>query len=189
MRPNLTSYTVIHYYYIGLTFIGAGVGNGLGTLVNSVASDRLFLRSAKKRDNGRSIPEDRLTANMWPCGLFFIPFGLLLFGWSIQRGISVWAPIVGFSVQCFGMYQLSTIPSAYVVDAVPDRGASAAAAVTFCRCTTAAILTVVANPLCDAIDPGWTCTVLVALTVLSMLAALELVLFGDRLRKWSGYES
>lgn len=155
-------------------------------MVNSLLSDRLFIQSAKKR-GGRSIPEDRLTANIWPCGLFFIPFGLLIFGWPIQHGMSVWAPIIGFSVQCFGMYQLSTIPNGYLVDAIPEKGASAAAAVTFCRSTTAALLTLVANPLCDVIGPGWICTILAGVTCLSMFATLVLILFGESLRSWSGY--
>ena len=94
-------------WQIGLSFLGAGVGNFIGALLNGKLSDRLLLRSREKR-GGRHKVEDRLAVNLWPCCFFFMPFGLLLFGWGIENGMTFWTGIVGFGIQCFGMNQVMT---------------------------------------------------------------------------------
>ena len=131
--------------------------------------------------------EDRLSYNVWPSGLVFIPAGLLLFGWPIVYDMSVWAPIVGFSIQNFGMVQVMTLSSAYLVDAMPGQGASAAASANFMRNAFACLLTLVSNPLSNTIGPGWTSTLLSALTWMSVMILLLLKLYGERMRRWSGY--
>ncbi|KAI9488366.1 major facilitator superfamily domain-containing protein [Zychaea mexicana] len=179
-----------HYGFVawqtGLTFIGAGIGNTLGTIVNGVLADQLLLRSRKKR-NGIPMVEDRLSHNLWPSGIIFIPLGLLLFGWPIDYNLSVWAPIMGFSIQNFGMVQLMTLSSAYLVDAMPGQGASAAASGNFVRNAGACLLTIMANPMTDAIGPGWTSVMLSGVTWLSVIFILILKLYGEQLRRWSGY--
>lgn len=52
------------YLEIGLSFIGAGLGNVLGSIVSGRLSDYLLIRSSKKR-GGSSKAEDRLTLNAW----------------------------------------------------------------------------------------------------------------------------
>ncbi|RCH83713.1 hypothetical protein CU098_007768, partial [Rhizopus stolonifer] len=49
----------------GLSYLGAGVGNLLGSILGGMLSDRLLLRSRRLR-GGASVVEDRLTANLWP---------------------------------------------------------------------------------------------------------------------------
>lgn len=171
---------------IGLTFLGAGLGNTLGTVINSMFSDRLLLRSRRQR-GGKERVEDRLTLNLWPSGIVIIPLGLLLFGWPLVYNLSYWYPIIGFSIQNVGMVQLMTLSSAYLVDAMPGRGATSAAAANLMRNTFAAILTLVSNPMSDTMGPGWTTVLLAALTWCSMGLLLLLKLYGPRLRQWSGY--
>lgn len=48
----------------GLSFIGAGVGNVLGSIVSGRLSDYLLIRSSNQR-GGISKAEDRLTLNAW----------------------------------------------------------------------------------------------------------------------------
>lgn len=48
----------------GLSFLGAGLGNVLGSLVSGRLSDYLLLRSKTQRA-GVSKAEDRLTLNAW----------------------------------------------------------------------------------------------------------------------------
>ncbi|KAI7879066.1 MFS general substrate transporter [Lichtheimia hyalospora FSU 10163] len=170
----------------GLTFLGAGLGNTLGTVINSMSSDRLLLRSRRQR-GGEERVEDRLTLNLWPSGLVIVPLGLLLFGWPIVYNLSYWYPIIGFSIQNIGMVQLMTLSSAYLVDAMPGRGATSAAAANLMRNTFAAVLTLVSNPMSDTMGPGWTTVLLAALTWGSMGLLLLLKLYGPRLRQWSGY--
>lgn len=171
----------------GLSFLGAGVGNLTGAVVNGFLSDRLLLRARAKR-GGRHKVEDRLGLNLWPAGLIFMPFGLLLFGWGIESGLTYWTAIVGFGIQNFGMNQIMTSTSAYLVDAVPGEGASATAAANLVRMVIACVLTLVANPMVQALGPGWTTVLLAALAWLSMFVLLMLKIFGARLRKHSGFE-
>ncbi|KAI9251788.1 major facilitator superfamily domain-containing protein [Phascolomyces articulosus] len=179
-----------HYNFVawqtGLTFIGAGIGNTIGTIVNGLLADRLLLRSRKKR-SGIPKVEDRLTLNLWPSGIIFIPLGLLLFGWPIVYDMSVWAPIMGFSIQNFGMVQLMTLSSAYLVDAMPGKGASAAASSNVMRNVMACFLTLSANPMTDAMGAGWTTVLLSTVTLLSVAFLLILKVYGEELRRRSGY--
>ncbi|RCI05113.1 hypothetical protein CU098_009016 [Rhizopus stolonifer] len=170
----------------GLSYLGAGVGNMCGAFVCSMLSDRLLLRSRRLR-GGASVVEDRLTANLWPACFIVIPFGLLLFGWTIEKGMSFWAPIVGFGIQNFGMNQIMTSTSAYIVDAMPGNGASATAAANLVRMVLACILTLVANPLVAAIGAGWTCVFLAGLTYVSCICLVILKLKGPAMRTYSGY--
>ncbi|OBZ91879.1 putative transporter mfs2 [Choanephora cucurbitarum] len=170
----------------GLSYLGAGIGNVLGSILNGYLSDRLLLRARRLR-GGASVVEDRLTANLWPCVFFIIPFGLLLFGWSVQRGLSYWAAIVGFGIQNFGMNQVMTATSAYIVDAMPGNGASASATGNFLRMVFACILTIVANPMVQSLGAGWTCVLLTGLTYISAVALVILKRKGAVMRAKSGF--
>jgi MFS family permease len=60
---QLISY-LLNLKYSGLSFIGAGLGNVLGSIVSGKLSDYLLIRS-KNRRGGISKAEDRLTLNAW----------------------------------------------------------------------------------------------------------------------------
>jgi hypothetical protein len=49
---------------LGLTFLGAGIGNIAGSIVSGRISDYLLQRSSQMRDSV-SKAEDRLTLNAW----------------------------------------------------------------------------------------------------------------------------
>ncbi|KAI9316277.1 major facilitator superfamily domain-containing protein [Dichotomocladium elegans] len=171
----------------GLSYLGAGVGNMCGAFITSTLSDRLLLR-ARKRRNGRHKIEDRLALNLWPAGFIFVPFGLLLFGWGIERHMSYWTGIIGFGIQNFGMNQIMSSTSAYLVDAAPGEGASASAAGNFTRMIFACVLTLAANPMVASIGPGYTCVFLTALGYASMILLIALKVYGPRIRRATGFE-
>ncbi|OZJ05165.1 hypothetical protein BZG36_02217 [Bifiguratus adelaidae] len=171
---------------IGLTFLGAGVGNILGASMGGKLSD-FFLRRAKDKRGGGYLPEDRIVPTVWPGGFFFIPFGALLFGWAVERHLNLAAPIVGFGILCFGLMQIFGCVSTYLVDAMPGKGASATAAANFTRMVMACALSLVANPLVAAVGPGYLGVLLAALNVVCMLAVVLLKFKGVALRAYSGY--
>ncbi|KAI9251786.1 major facilitator superfamily domain-containing protein [Phascolomyces articulosus] len=171
----------------GLSYLGAGVGNLCGAFVNTFLSDRLLLHARNKR-GGRALVEDRIGVNLWPCGLILMPFGLLLFGWGIGTGMSYWTGIIGFGIQNFGMNQIMTALSAYLVDSAPGIGASFTAAANLVRMVMACALTLAANPMVEKIGSGWTCVFLAALTYVAMGLLVILKIYGGRMRRWSGYE-
>ncbi|GAB5587001.1 hypothetical protein Unana1_01901 [Umbelopsis nana] len=176
----------LNTWQTGLSFLGAGVGNFTGTLIGGKLSDALLLRSRRLR-GGDHLLEDRLTANIWPCGFIFIPLGVLLFGWFAEYGISLWGCIVGFGIQCFGMSQVFSAGSAYLVDASPGRGASITAGANFCRMLVACILSLVANPMVQNLGPGYVGVLFAALMWVAMLLILIVKFKGEALRKYSGF--
>lgn len=121
---RLHAYIGLHN--VGLSFLGAGIGNVLGSLVSGHVSDYL-IKKARASRGGVAKTEDRLTMNAWyvhvqllggildsmpnltlfcrPGGYMIVPLGVLLFGWSVYLKWTVWISIVGFGVICFGMSQ------------------------------------------------------------------------------------
>jgi MFS family permease len=172
--------------FLGLSYLGAGVGNFMGTLIGGKLSDALLIRSRRLR-GGAAVLEDRLTANLWPAGFFFVPLGVLMFGWMGEYGVSLWGCIVGFGIQCFGMSQVFSAGSAYLVDATPGRGASITAGANFLRMLLACILSLVATPMLNALGPGYVGVLFAALMVLAMCLAVLLKLKGEAIRKISGF--
>ncbi|KAI7896717.1 major facilitator superfamily domain-containing protein [Mucor mucedo] len=170
----------------GLSFIGAGIGNVLGSIVSGRLSDYLLIRSSNQR-GGLSKAEDRLTLNAWPGGFILIPLGVLLFGWSIMAGFTVWPAIIGFSILCFGMSQVYTAGSAYLVDSIPGKGASVTAACNFFRMTMAAILSMVSPIMGSALSIGYVSVLLASLNIIGM-ALLVLIKFkGVHMRRKAGF--
>ncbi|KAG2177313.1 hypothetical protein INT43_007970 [Umbelopsis isabellina] len=176
----------LNTWQTGLSFLGAGIGNFMGTLIGGRLSDYLLLRSRRLR-GGAHLLEDRLTANLWPAGFIFVPLGVLLFGWMAEYGISLWGCIVGFGIQCFGMSQVFSAGSAYLVDATPGRGASVTAGANFLRMLVACILSLVANPMVEKLGPGYVGVLFAALMWLAMSLGLILKFKGEALRKYSGF--
>lgn len=171
----------------GLSYLGAGIGNLLGSIVGGRLSDRLMARNRKLR--GRSMVEDRLTLNLWPCSFIIMPFGLLLFGWMVEYQRSVWAGIIGFGFVTFGMSQVVSATSAYLVDAMPGKGASATAAANLVRMILACVLTLVSNQMVEVLGSGYTCVLLAGLSWLATLCLLILKIYGEKLRHWSGFKN
>lgn len=171
----------------GLSYLSGGIGNLLGAIVSGNTSDRLLLR-ARERRGGKEVVEDRLTVTLWPAFFFFMPFGILLYGWTIERGFVVWAPIVGFGCLNFGMNLIMTSTSAYLVDGLSGQGASVTAAANLVRMVIACVLTIAANPMVTSIGPGYTSVFLACFCFVGALLLLLLKFQGEKMRHWSGYQ-
>ncbi|CEP16072.1 hypothetical protein [Parasitella parasitica] len=176
----------IYFTHYGFDSWQTGIGNVLGSVVSGRLSDYLLIRSSNKR-GGISKAEDRLTLNAWPGGFVLIPLGVLLFGWSIMAGFSVWPAIIGFSILCFGMSQVYTAGSAYLVDSIPGKGASVTAACNFFRMTMAAVLSFVSPIIGSALSIGYVCVLLASLNVIGMSLLVYIKFKGIHLRRKAGF--
>jgi hypothetical protein len=78
-----------------------------------------------------------------PAAFILNPLSLSLWGWSVALGWSVWVSIVMFCVQCFAMVQIFNPTMAFLVDAVPGRGASVTAAANLIRMVWSCILSLI----------------------------------------------
>ncbi|KAI8148527.1 major facilitator superfamily domain-containing protein [Fennellomyces sp. T-0311] len=173
-------------WQIGLCFLGAGVGNLLGAIVNNLLSDKLLLRARSKR-GGRQKVEDRISIHVWPCLAIIMPFGILLFGWGIENNMSYWTGIIGFGIQTFAMNQVVTSTSAYLLDAAPGQGASATAAGGFVRMLLACVLTLIASPMVENVGSGYLSVFLAALCWLSTVLLVINKVYGQRIRRHYGF--
>ncbi|ORZ20437.1 major facilitator superfamily domain-containing protein [Absidia repens] len=170
---------------IGLTFLSPGIGEVFGSLFSGHLSHYYLHRAIKKR--GHAIPEDRLAMNLWPAALILNPLSLSLWGWSVALGWSVWVSIVMFCVQCFAMVQIFNPTMAFLVDAVPGRGASVTAAANLIRMIWSCILSLIANPMTTALGPGWVTFFFGMLNFAWAFVLMLLKIKGIQIRKYSGY--
>lgn len=170
----------------GLSYLGAGMGNILGSFVSGRVSDYLLKRARQKR-GGAPKAEDRLTINAWPGGVVLVPFGVLMFGWGVNAQWIVWIPILAFGVVCFGMSQVYAAGMAYLVDSMPGQGASVTAASNLMRMSMAAVLSLIAQPVVEAIGPGYLSVLLAGLNMFGMFLFFVVKMKGQDMRRWAGF--
>ncbi|ORZ09998.1 major facilitator superfamily domain-containing protein [Lobosporangium transversale] len=152
--PELfTSRYGLNEFETGLTYLGAGVGSVIGAMMGGKLSDLSLVRG-QRRNGGEAILEDRLSITMWIAAYIIVPLGALLFAWSAQDHLHIAVPIVGFSIYNFGMGQVMSAGSAYVVNAIPGQGSSATAAVGCLRMIFACIFSLTAQLIVDSIGYG-----------------------------------
>lgn len=171
---------------IGLTFISPGLGEVIGSLFSGKLSD-YFLNRAKKQRGGDAIPEDRLAPNVWPAAFILNPLSFFLWGWPVQLGWSVWVSIIMFGVQCFAMVQVFNPAMSYLVDSVSDRGASVTAAANLVRMIWSCVLSLIANPMTQAVGAGWVTFFFGMLNFAWAFLLLLMKIKGPQIRAWSGY--
>ena len=83
---------------VGLTYLGLGIGMFLGLGIFGAASDYILKRQSAK---GEMKPEYRLPP-MIP-GAFFIPIGLFIYGWTAEKHVFWFVPILGSSLVGLGL--------------------------------------------------------------------------------------
>ncbi|KAI7905292.1 major facilitator superfamily domain-containing protein [Cokeromyces recurvatus] len=171
---------------VGLTFISPGLGEVFGSLLSGKLSD-YFLNRAKAKRNGIVIPEDRLAPNVWPAAFILNPLSFFLWGWPVQFGWSIWVSIIMFGLQCFAMVQIFNPAMSYLVDAVSDRGASVTAAANLVRMIWSCVLSLIANPMTNAVGPGWVTFFFGMLNFTWAFLLLLMKIKGPKIRAYSGY--
>jgi MFS family permease len=172
---------------VGLTFISPGLGEVIGSLICGKLSDIFLKRAREKREGGHALPEDRLAPNVWPAAFVLCPLSFFLWGWPVQFGWSIWVSIIMFGVQCFAMVQIFNPAMSYLVDAVSDRGASVTAAANLVRMIWSCVLSLIANPMTEAVGPGWVTFLFGMLNFVWAFLLLLMKIKGPQIRAWSGY--
>ncbi|KAI8349231.1 major facilitator superfamily domain-containing protein [Choanephora cucurbitarum] len=187
MLPSLyTSTYGFSSSLVGLSFISPGLGEVFGSLICGKLSD-FFLNRAREKRGGEAIPEDRLAPNVWPAAFILNPLSFFLWGWPVQFGWSVWVSIIMFGVQCFAMVQIFNPAMSYLVDAVSDRGASVTAAANLVRMIWSCVLSLIANPMTNAVGPGWVTFFFGMLNFTWAFLLLLMKIKGPAIRAYSGY--
>ncbi|KAK7445520.1 hypothetical protein CaCOL14_002101 [Colletotrichum acutatum] len=164
----------------GLSFLPAGIGMVVGVIGFGQLTDLIV-----KRTKARGLeykPEDRLKPIMTvPCALA-LPFGLSLYGWTVQNEVHWIVPMLGVMIICIGLMGTMTCIQNYLIDAYPQYAASVTAALIILRSLLGALLPLSGLEMYDALGLGWGNSLLgfIALSLVPILVSF--FVFGERIR-------
>jgi multidrug resistance protein len=140
---------------VGLVYLGCGAGQFVGILALGAVSDRIVQRMAK---GGEMKPEFRLPPLLPAC--FFMPAGLLFYGWAAQAHVHFIVPVIGTTLIGLGAICIFMPVATYLVDAFTVYAASATAANTVFRSIGGALLPLCGRRMYAALGYGWGNTLL-----------------------------
>ena len=162
---------------VGLTYLGIGVGQVIGILIFGWISDRLIKRMSKE---GEMKPEYRLPP-LLPA-VFFMPAGLLWYGWAAQFDGHWIVPIMGSSLIGFGAITVFMPVGTYLVDAYTTYAASVTAANTVFRSLGGALLPLCGRKMYAALGFGWGNTLLAGIGISMAPMVWVFLKYGERIR-------
>lgn len=150
----------------------------LGVVLCAATSDA-YIKSKGKL----ATPEHRLL--LAAVGGFFIPVGLILYGWTFRGSIHWIVPLVGTALVGFGMMATVVQAESYLVDAYTEQSAAAVAAVAIERAIIGAVLPLAGPPLYDRLGLGWGNSLLAFVALALMPVPLLFMKYGAGLRiRW-----
>lgn len=82
------------------------------------------------------------------------PLGILMYGWTVDKGLFVIIPEIGMFFLGFGMMIAFSTVTTYLIDAVPGRSSSAVAMNNLLRNILACVGTVIGKPLIEVLGNG-----------------------------------
>lgn len=183
----------------GLPYLGLGFGLFLGLGVYALTADRVYRRltssargnvicqenlttstTSSSLDTALPTPEMRLAPITLGAPLAAV--GLTIYGWSFEKQLHWFLPIVGCVVFCQGMVAFMMPVTTYLIDAFPNRAAGPVGAASVLRCLAAGLLPLCADRLYVDLGYGWGNTTL-ALVALAF-APFPYLFYknGERLR-------
>ncbi|KAI7881722.1 major facilitator superfamily domain-containing protein [Mucor mucedo] len=183
LTPTITETFQALYNYtsfqIGLCYIFYGAGLVVGSVTSGRYADFVLARLRKKKGKENVYPEMILKAT-FP-SFILMPAGYLLYGWSTQMGVAVYAPLAGLFIYSFGQMFAFAPSSLYLVDSKPGRSASAVAINNCVRSVIAAITAIFSSTSLNAVGPGILFSILAVLNVINIITVLLVMVYG---KKW-----
>ncbi|KAI8391282.1 major facilitator superfamily domain-containing protein [Radiomyces spectabilis] len=183
INPTITDTFQSLYGYdesqVGLCYLAFGIGLMVGSVVSGQHADYVVRRLREKTKDCVQ-PEMRLRAST--PSFILIPAGYLIYGWTTEKGIGVYAPLIGLFVYALGQMWAFTPTSVYLVDSKPGRSASAVAINNCVRSVAAAIATLFSSQALHAAGPGILYTIIAAINVANIALIVLVMVFGQRWR-------
>lgn len=134
----------------GLPYLGLGVGLFLGLGIYAVTADRVYRRLSR---TVMPTPEMRLAPITLGSPLAAV--GLIIYGWSFEKQLHWFLPIVGCVIFCQGMVAFMMPVTTYLIDAFHTRAAGPVGAASVLRCLAAGLLPLCADKLYTNLGYGW----------------------------------
>ncbi|CAG7938295.1 unnamed protein product [Penicillium salamii] len=157
---------------IGLCYISNCLGYAIGSVVGGKLSDAK-LRQYQLTHSGEIRPVERIKT-VW-YGVGFVPAGLLIYGWLVERQVFWVAPLVGAFLFGLGLMLVTSTVMPFLVDVKPGAGASVVANLNLVRNILAAIGTVLSPIAATNIGYGWWMTILAILCSFSVVFVVIVV--------------
>ncbi|KAF8321174.1 MFS general substrate transporter [Clavulina sp. PMI_390] len=166
----------------GLNYLSLAIGLTIGGQVGSRILDRTYA-SQKQRTGGVGTPEMRMPFVM--ATSFFIPVGLLIYGWSAEHHVFWLVPNIGVGIFCVGGIAAMLALQTYIVDNYGLLAASALAGASGFRSLAGFGFPLFASAMFDKLGNGWGCSVLALVALVFIPAPFLFYRFGPWLRKRS----
>ncbi|PWZ00430.1 MFS general substrate transporter [Testicularia cyperi] len=125
-------------------------------------------------------PEYRLPLCL--VGMFILPCGLILFGWSAENQTHWIVPLIGSFIVGYATILCFQTILVYLVDAFVPYSASATACAVLVRSILAAGFPLCAEYMFEDLGYGWSCTLLALVAVCGIPVPLILYRYGEHLR-------
>lgn len=163
------NYSVSH---VGLLYLPQGICCLVGALIAGKVLNMYYKWQRDKYDRKYADADEscvprfnnlrvRLDVSIIPivCTLF----GLLLFGWMLDRNASVAGVVIGLCFVSFGCACFVAIMTTMLVDLYPTRGSASTSCVNLARCFLAAAGVAALDKMCSTMGIGWCYTLLTGL--------------------------
>ncbi|GIC85370.1 MFS transporter [Aspergillus udagawae] len=166
----------------GLPYLGVIVGQLLGAV--AIAATQPWILRKLEQTGGVMMPEWRLPVAI--PGAVAFSAGLFWLGWSGYKQSIHWiVPTLSGLLTGFGLLTMFLPSLAYLVEARPQKAASAVAAHTFLRSVAGGVFPLFATYMFDGLGVEWACTLLGCVGALMIPIPLLLYIYGARIRSKS----
>lgn len=185
--PDTYNFTVLE---IGYVYLAQGIFCLAGSMISGRYLNWYFKRSVKKfeankTDNDKfNTLRPRVAVFLFPCILFVI--GVAIFGWCLQYRMNVASIIISSCLIAYGSTSTISISTTIAVDLYPRQASSSASCMNVVRCILAAVGTAVIEKMTKAMGLGPCYTFWLAMSLLSDLLLVYVVIRRDRELKRQG---
>jgi hypothetical protein len=150
-----------------------------GSFFSGRYSDYVLKKLVETKGEENVYPELRLRAG-FP-SFILLPAGLLIYGWTTEKRVGVYAPFIGLFIAACGQMWGSTPTSVYLVDSKPGRSASALAINNFVRYIVVSIVTIFSTSGVRALGNGVLFTIIAGVNIANIGLVLLVLVYG---KKW-----
>lgn len=164
----------------GLSFLGLGIGSLIGQFIYIHYGNRTV---SKHIERGDFKPEQRL--HIMCIGGFFLPIGLLIYGWSANFQTHYIVPLVGTGIIGFGLLMTFMPANTYLIDVFTTHAASAMAANTVLRSLMAALVPLSSQKMYAALGLGWGNSLLAFVSLALVPIPFLFIKYGEKIRSRS----
>ncbi|EGV65753.1 hypothetical protein PSN45_003459 [Yamadazyma tenuis] len=167
---------------VGLFYISPFIGGILGSMTTGLVSDRLS-RYLISRNKGVYEPEFRLV--MMIPATFFIAFGFLGYGWSIQVHDPWVAPVIFFGCLSFGSSMASTTAITFTVDSYKMFASEGLVSLNFAKNFIGFAFSLFNNSFMQARGARITFATYAIIQIVVSVFGIPLYIYGKKCRAWT----